>query len=175
MQILGLVSPYTGGHFDIDVFWGHFFGVDQAQVRCVISSPAPGHDVATHAAACAGCCHPLTRAETWHSGPIRGQDRQQPTNQRRGSCQPRALLASYRCPHLRYPAQSLCSVFSLSLSVSPWSLPSLPGPRYHSRPSNDRWLGTKSPISGHNLLSPDHLISQSQSPINGSRISQTWI
>ena len=117
MQILGLVSPYTGGHFDINVYLGAFFwrGPSSGEVCHIFTSSGTR------------CCHPCC-CLCWvlspshpsrHSGPIRGQDRQQPTNQRRGSCRPRALLASYRCPHLLYPAQSLCSVFSLSLSVSP--------------------------------------------------------
>ena len=157
MQILGLVSPYTGGHFDIDVFWGHFFGVDQAQVRCVISSPAPGHDVATHAAACAGCCHPLTRAETLWTNQRPGQTAadQSETRQLSSPCSPCLLslpTSPLPSPIFVLSIQPLSVCISLISAVTAW-------PRYHSRPSNDRWLGTKSPISGHNLLSPDHLIS----------------
>ena len=61
-------------------------------------------NVATQAAACAGCYHPLFWVETGLLWPMRGQDGEHLTNQRRHPC---ALLVSYLYPYLRYPTQSL--------------------------------------------------------------------
>ena len=64
--------------------------------------------VATQAAACVGCYHPLFWVEIGLFWPMRGQDGEHLTNQRPECSQhPCALLVSYLYPYLRYPTQSL--------------------------------------------------------------------
>ena len=65
-------------------------------------------NVATQAAACAGCYHPLFWVETGLFWPMGEQDGEHLTNQRPECSQhPCALLVSYLYPYLRYPTQSL--------------------------------------------------------------------